>query len=122
MRTSVMLMSPFPVVVQNRAMKAVFTPVLNLSPFPPPLFVHTPTFHLAMRQTWEEIGIDLAESDFTCVGQLDDREMTTSLGKRLLMILSPFGQLPFYLSLCSYLPFPSFPPTHPYRNTYRAYS
>jgi hypothetical protein len=46
-----------------------------------------------MRQTWEEIGLDLAESDFTCVGQLDDREITTSLGKRLLMILSPFGQL-----------------------------
>jgi hypothetical protein len=45
-----------------------------------------------MRQTWEEIGLDLAESDYTCVGQLDDREITTSLGKRLLMILSPFGQ------------------------------
>jgi hypothetical protein len=45
----------------------------------------------AMRQTWEEIGLDLAERDFVCVGQLDDREITTSLGKRLLMILSPFG-------------------------------
>lgn len=45
----------------------------------------------AMRQTWEEIGLDLAERDFICVGQLDDREITTSLGKRLLMILSPFG-------------------------------
>lgn len=43
-----------------------------------------------MRQTWEEIGLDLAERDFTCIGQLDDREITTSLGKRLLMILSPF--------------------------------
>lgn len=43
-----------------------------------------------MRQTWEEIGIDLAEKDYTCIGQLDDREITTSLGKRLLMILSPF--------------------------------
>ena len=51
-----------------------------------------------MRQTWEEIGLDLAESDYTCVGQLDDREITTSLGKRLLMILSPFGQLPFIFS------------------------
>ena len=71
-----------------------------------------------MRQTWEEIGLDLAESNYTCVGQLDDREITTSLGKRLLMILSPFGQLLFILSLCSYLPFPSFPTTHPYRNTY----
>ncbi|KAJ7169499.1 hypothetical protein C8R46DRAFT_1088975 [Mycena filopes] len=46
--------------------------------------------YTAMRQTWEEIGIDLAERDYTCVGQLDDREITTSLGKRLLMILSPF--------------------------------
>ncbi|EJD47635.1 hypothetical protein AURDEDRAFT_113314 [Auricularia subglabra TFB-10046 SS5] len=46
--------------------------------------------YTAMRQTWEEIGLDLAERDFVCVGQLDDREITTSLGKRLLMILSPF--------------------------------
>lgn len=49
--------------------------------------------NLAMRQTWEEIGIDLAEKDFMLVGQLDDREITTSLGKRLLMILSPYGVL-----------------------------
>jgi hypothetical protein len=58
-----------------------------------------------MRQTWEEIGLDLAESDYTCVGQLDDREITTSLGKRLLMILSPFGQfqhLPFVLFLLTF--------------------
>ena len=48
------------------------------------------TRYPAMRQTWEEIGLDLAERDFTCIGQLDDREITTSLGKRLLMILSPF--------------------------------
>src|SRR5260221_2708588 len=41
-----------------------------------------------MRQTWEEIGLDLA--DFLCIGQLDDREITTSLGKRLLMVLSSF--------------------------------
>jgi len=27
------------------------------------------------------------------VGRLDEREITTSLGKRLLMILSPFGEL-----------------------------
>ncbi|OCB91187.1 hypothetical protein A7U60_g1595 [Sanghuangporus baumii] len=45
--------------------------------------------YTAMRQTWEEIGIDLAEKDFMLIGQLDDREITTSLGKRLLMILSP---------------------------------
>jgi hypothetical protein len=43
-----------------------------------------------MRQTWEEIGLDLAERSFTCIGQLDDREITTSLGKRLLMVLSPY--------------------------------
>ena len=43
-----------------------------------------------MRQTWEEIGLDLAENAYTAVGQLDDREITTSLGKRLLMILSPY--------------------------------
>ncbi|KAM6497992.1 hypothetical protein JOM56_005940 [Amanita muscaria] len=46
--------------------------------------------YTAMRQTWEEIGIDLAEKDYVLVGQLDDREITTSLGKRLLMILSPY--------------------------------
>ncbi|KAJ1311558.1 hypothetical protein OPQ81_010042 [Rhizoctonia solani] len=46
--------------------------------------------YTAMRQTWEEIGLDLADNEWTCVGQLDDREITTSLGKRLLMILSPF--------------------------------
>lgn len=43
-----------------------------------------------MRETWEEVGIDLAEKEFSCVGQLDDREITTSLGKRLLMVLSPY--------------------------------
>ncbi|KAI0318987.1 hypothetical protein OF83DRAFT_1112859 [Amylostereum chailletii] len=46
--------------------------------------------YTAMRQTWEEIGLDLAENDYMAIGQLDDREITTSLGKRLLMILSPF--------------------------------
>jgi len=80
------------------------------------------SFFPAMRQTWEEIGLDLAESDYTCVGQLDDREITTSLGKRLLMILSPFGQLPLLFLFRSHLTFPSFPSTYPDRNTYRAYS
>jgi len=47
----------------------------------------------AYRETWEEIGVDLAEKEFVQVGRLDEREITTSLGKRLLMILSPFGQL-----------------------------
>ena len=39
-----------------------------------------------MRTTWEELGIDLAERDWLFVGQMDDREITTSLGKRLLMV------------------------------------
>ncbi|KAI5897928.1 uncharacterized protein SCHCODRAFT_02696554 [Schizophyllum commune H4-8] len=56
--------------------------------------------YTAMRQTWEEIGIDLAEREYTCIGQLDDREITTSLGKRLLMILSPY----VFLQLCPQSP------------------
>lgn len=43
-------------------------------------------------ETWEEIGLDLADKEYLSVGRLDDREITTSLGKRLLMILSPFGE------------------------------
>ncbi|KAH8919142.1 hypothetical protein BT69DRAFT_1285082 [Atractiella rhizophila] len=46
--------------------------------------------YTAMRETWEEVGIDLAEREFLHIGGLDDREITTSLGKRLLMVLSPF--------------------------------
>jgi len=53
------------------------------------MFTHAKTLQ-ALRQTWEEIGIDLAEKDYIEVGQMDDREVTTSLGKRLLMILSPY--------------------------------
>ena len=49
----------------------------------------------AQRETWEEVGIDLCERDYVEIGQLDDREITTSLGKRLLMILSPFGSFLF---------------------------
>lgn len=44
--------------------------------------------YTAMRETWEEVGIDLADKQWVCVGGLDEREITTSLGKRLLMILS----------------------------------
>ncbi|KAF8640648.1 hypothetical protein AX17_000305 [Amanita inopinata Kibby_2008] len=58
--------------------------------------------YTAMRQTWEEIGIDLAEKDYMLVGQLDDREITTSLGKRLLMILSPY----IFLQLTPHAPPP----------------
>ncbi|PWN22952.1 hypothetical protein BCV69DRAFT_266465 [Microstroma glucosiphilum] len=46
--------------------------------------------YTAMRETWEEVGLDLADRDFLKIGQLDDREITSSLGKRLLMVLSPF--------------------------------
>lgn len=48
--------------------------------------------YTAMRETWEEVGLDLADRDFLQIGQLDDREITSSLGKRLLMVLSPFGE------------------------------
>ncbi len=52
-----------------------------------------------MRTTWEELGIDLAERDWLYVGRMDDREITTSLGKRLLMV----GQTStrFFMSLKS---------------------
>ncbi|KAL7418899.1 hypothetical protein Q5752_006583 [Cryptotrichosporon argae] len=46
--------------------------------------------YTALRETWEEVGVDLADREFVEVGRLDEREITTSLGKRLLMILSPF--------------------------------
>jgi 8-oxo-dGTP pyrophosphatase MutT (NUDIX family) len=58
------------------------------------------TLDAAMRHTWEETGLDLQEKDYLCIGQLDDREITTSLGKRLLMILSPFGWSRLVLTLC----------------------
>ncbi|GAA5972178.1 hypothetical protein JCM11641_002530 [Rhodosporidiobolus odoratus] len=56
----------------------------------------------ALRETWEEVGLDLAEKDWISIGQLDDREITTSLGKRLLMILSPF----VFLHTSPYAPVP----------------
>lgn len=49
-------------------------------------------FLVLCSETWEEIGLDLADKEYLSVGRLDDREITTSLGKRLLMILSPFGE------------------------------
>lgn len=45
----------------------------------------------AMRHTWEEIGIDLAENDYMSIGQLDDREITTSLGKRACIVVFYFS-------------------------------
>lgn len=62
----------------------------------------------AMRTTWEELGIDLADKEWLTVGQMDDREITTSLGKRLLMVsfhsishvlTSPGADPNFYLRL-----------------------
>lgn len=50
------------------------------------------SLYTAMRETWEEVGLDLADRDFLQVGMLDEREITSSLGKRLLMVLSPFGE------------------------------
>lgn len=44
----------------------------------------------ALRETWEEVSLDLAEKEWLGIGGLDEREITTSLGRRLLMILSPF--------------------------------
>ncbi len=70
-----------------------------------------------MRQTWEEIGIDLAEKDFMLVGQLDDREITTSLGKRLLMILSPFGAFLVVSALVDIHPDEASGPQYSYRVT-----
>ena len=49
-------------------------------------------FHTVHREVKEEVGIDLTGSNFVHVGRLDDREITTSLGKRMLMVLSPFGK------------------------------
>ncbi|TIB33178.1 hypothetical protein E3P84_02276 [Wallemia ichthyophaga] len=47
--------------------------------------------YTAMRECWEEIGLDISDRrHFLPLGQLDDREVTSSLGKKLLMILSPF--------------------------------
>ncbi|CCU99076.1 unnamed protein product [Malassezia sympodialis ATCC 42132] len=61
----------------------------------------------AMRETWEEVGIDLAEKDFLHVGHLEDREITSSLGKRLLMILSPY----VFVQLSPFSPPPSLQPS-----------
>lgn len=46
-----------------------------------------------VRETWEEVGLDLNSKDFIPVGRLDDREITSAQDGKLLMMLSPFGQL-----------------------------
>ncbi|CAG8486800.1 6713_t:CDS:2 [Acaulospora colombiana] len=46
----------------------------------------------AERETFEEVGLDLGNRDqFTHIGALDDLEVTTTFGKKLLMILCPFA-------------------------------
>ncbi|KAF9579475.1 hypothetical protein BGW38_004248 [Lunasporangiospora selenospora] len=45
----------------------------------------------AVRETLEEIGLDLSDpTQYRCVGQLDDRELWASFGRIFLMVLSPF--------------------------------
>ncbi|UZJ54728.1 hypothetical protein CBS101457_004048 [Exobasidium rhododendri] len=63
--------------------------------------------YTAMRETWEEIGLDLAEKEFVNVGKLDDREITTSLGKRLLMVLSPY----IFVQTSPFSPIPDLQPS-----------
>lgn len=63
--------------------------------------------YTAMRETWEEVGMDLAEKEFLHVGHLEDREITSNLGKRLLMILSPY----IFVHLSPFAPVPSLQPT-----------
>ncbi|KAI8055698.1 hypothetical protein BDF22DRAFT_599948, partial [Syncephalis plumigaleata] len=47
----------------------------------------------AERETKEEVGLDLRSSAFTFLGALDEREVTTRFGRRLLLILCPFVYL-----------------------------
>ncbi|KAM3588792.1 nudix (nucleoside diphosphate linked moiety X)-type motif 8, variant 3 [Umbelopsis sp. WA50703] len=46
-----------------------------------------------VRETVEEIGLDLNSKDFIPVGRLDDREITSAQDGKLLMMLSPFVYL-----------------------------
>lgn len=45
-----------------------------------------------VRETWEEVGLDLNAEDFIPVGRLDDREITSAQDGKLIMMLSPFGK------------------------------
>ncbi|RKP27830.1 NUDIX hydrolase domain-like protein, partial [Syncephalis pseudoplumigaleata] len=47
----------------------------------------------AERETREEVGLDLTSNAFTFIGALDEREVTTRFGRRLLLILCPFVYL-----------------------------
>jgi 8-oxo-dGTP pyrophosphatase MutT (NUDIX family) len=44
------------------------------------------------REVREEIGLDLASDAFIELGRLDDREITSTYNRQLLMILVPFGK------------------------------
>ncbi|CAO3680406.1 unnamed protein product [Umbelopsis ramanniana] len=46
-----------------------------------------------VRETWEEVGLDLNAEDFIPVGRLDDREITSAQDGKLIMMLSPFVYL-----------------------------
>jgi len=46
-----------------------------------------------VRETWEEVGLDLNTEDFIPVGRLDDREITSAQDGKLIMMLSPFVYL-----------------------------
>lgn len=43
------------------------------------------------RETFEEIGLDLQNGQFLCLGKLDEREITSTMNGNLMMILVPFG-------------------------------
>lgn len=45
----------------------------------------------AIRETKEEIGIDLSSPRFRLIGQLDDRPLYHWFSKRIIVILSAFG-------------------------------
>ncbi|KAI9727038.1 MAG: hypothetical protein M1834_008564 [Cirrosporium novae-zelandiae] len=48
---------------------------------------------VAVRETWEEIGLDLKSSSVLHAGNLPERVVATSWGKRPLMVLCPFVYL-----------------------------
>ncbi|CAG8478334.1 8400_t:CDS:2, partial [Funneliformis mosseae] len=53
----------------------------------------------AERETFEEVGLDLGNHKlFMCIGALDDREITSTFGKNLLMVLCPFESPPIEIS------------------------
>ncbi|RKP07586.1 NUDIX hydrolase domain-like protein, partial [Thamnocephalis sphaerospora] len=45
------------------------------------------------RETREEVGLDLCSESFTFIGALDEREVTTRFGRRLILILCPYVYL-----------------------------